>query len=49
MKSMDKRTGIALLLMAAGALLAVVGVLLNQPAQVMAKAVRVCLECVGIG
>lgn len=37
------------LLMAAGAALCLVGIAQGQPAQVMAKAVRVCMECVGIG
>jgi len=38
----------AVLLALAGALIAG-GCLLGQPASVMAKAVRICLECVGIG
>ena len=44
---MKRRGWITLLILAAG--LVVVGVLQGQPASVMAKAVRVCLECVGIG
>ena len=44
---MKRRGWLALLILAAG--LVVVGVLQGQPASVMAKAVRVCLECVGIG
>ena len=37
------------LLLALGAALAVFGAAQGQPSHVMAKAVRVCLECVGIG
>ena len=37
------------LAMACGAGLTAVGLLMNQNAAVMAKAIRVCLECVGIG
>ena len=40
---------ICFLLLGLGAALAVIGAALGQPAIVMAKAVRVCLECVGIG
>lgn len=39
----------ALLLLLAGIVLILAGIAGGQPAQVMAKAVRVCLECVGIG
>lgn len=49
MTPMEKRTEIAWLLMAAGGLLVFAGVIGNQPALVMAKAIRICLECVGIG
>ena len=34
---------------AAGAALMGIGIALGQPGLVMTKAVRVCLECVGIG
>ena len=44
---MKRRLGLLLLLAALG--LIAVGVAAGQPQQVMAKAVRVCLECVGIG
>ena len=32
-----------------GAILIVAGVILGQPAAVLAKAVRICMECVGLG
>ncbi len=44
-----KGNRLSLLLMGVGATLIAVGAALGQPAIVMAKAVRVCLECVGIG
>ena len=44
---MTGRTTAALLLF--GAALIAAGVWLGQPPAVMAKAVRICLECVGIG
>ena len=37
------------LLLVAGALLAALGLAQGQYAQVLAKAVKICLECVGIG
>lgn len=39
----------ALVLALAGAGLIAVGVALGQPGQVLMKAVRICMECVGIG
>lgn len=44
-----KRQCPALLLVAAGLTLILVGVAQGQPQQVLAKAIRVCMECVGIG
>ncbi len=44
---MKRRGWLAALILAAGLIAA--GCLAGQPASVMAKAVRVCLECVGIG
>ena len=45
---MKKNYPAALALAAAAALIAV-GIVQKQPAQVLAKAIRVCMECVGIG
>ena len=47
---MKKRKNLpALAAIAAAALLILAGIADGQPAAVMAKAVRICLECVGIG
>ena len=43
-----KRT-ISICLLAAGAALVAIGCSKGQPASVLAKAVTVCLECMGIG
>ena len=45
---MNRRNMTAVLL-ALGAVLTAVGVAAGQPAAVLAKAARICLECVGIG
>ena len=39
----------AWLTLAAALALIVLGIVQKQPAQVLAKAIRVCMECVGIG
>lgn len=44
-----RRNGFAWLLLAGAALLILTGITQGQPAQVLAKAIRVCMECVGIG
>lgn len=43
-----KRAAQWLLLLAAAALV-IFGIAQGQPEQVMAKAIRICMECVGIG
>ena len=43
----ERRIGAALLIL--GTALTGAGCLLGQPGAVLAKAVRICLECVGIG
>ncbi len=43
----DRLPGVLLLCL--GAALLVVGILTGQPGEVMAKAVRICMECVGLG
>lgn len=35
--------------LALAAVLIALGIVQGQPAQVLAKAIRVCMECVGIG
>lgn len=44
-----KRNGMTVILLALGGVLTAVGLALGQNSMVLAKAVRVCLECVGIG
>ena len=45
---MKKNLPAWLTILAAGVLIAY-GIVQNQPGQVLAKAIRVCMECVGIG
>lgn len=44
-----KRNLPAMMAIAAAALLVILGIAQGQPAQVMSKAIRICMECVGIG
>ena len=44
-----KSRAAAWLLMAAGLGLIGLGTALGHPAQVMARAIRICMECVGLG
>lgn len=39
----------AILLISAAVILIAVGVMLGQPGEVLRKAVRICMECVGLG
>ena len=45
---MKKNLPAWLTILSAGALIAF-GIVQKQPAQVLAKAIRICMECVGIG
>ena len=44
-----KKTGTGYVLAALGVALAGLGLALGQHGHVLAKAVRICMECVGIG
>lgn len=44
-----KKNAPAILLAALGLVLVGIGISQGQPAQVMIKAVRICMECVGLG
>ena len=47
---MDKRRNTAgWIVLTAGIILIAAGCILGQPDSVLAKAIRICLECVGIG
>lgn len=46
---MGKRNLISAAALTAALLLIAAGIRAGQPASVMAKAVRICMECVGIG
>lgn len=49
MEKMKRSHAAGLILLLAGAVLAVIGVAQGQCASVLAKAVRICMECIGIG
>lgn len=44
-----KRKKVAFVLMGVGAVFLVYGVLRGEAQVVLAKAIRICLECIGIG
>ena len=44
-----QRTILRVLALAAGVLCVGIGILRGEPAAVLQKAVRICLECIGIG
>lgn len=44
-----KRKNIFIVVIAAAVCLIAVGILQGQPIPVMEKAIRICLECIGIG
>ena len=44
-----KRNSPAMVIIAAAALLIIIGIVQGQPSQVMSKAIRICMECIGIG
>jgi len=44
-----KRKTVAIVLISAGAVFLVLGVLRGEAQVVLAKAIRICLECIGIG
>ena len=49
MEKMKRSRAAGLILLLAGAALTAAGLAQGQYASVLAKAVRICLECVGIG
>ncbi|MDD3400196.1 MAG: CD1871A family CXXC motif-containing protein [Eubacteriales bacterium] len=44
-----KKWILTIVIFLAGAALVTVGVCLGEPQSVLSKAVRICLECIGIG
>ena len=44
-----KRNLPAILFLIFAAALIVVGIIMNQPGSVLSKAVRICMECIGLG
>ncbi len=49
MRTFLKRNMKSLVILAAAAALIIAGLVMEQNAQVLSKAVRVCLECIGVG
>ncbi len=49
MKNRNSSRTAGFILLAAGAVLTAAGLLQGQYASVLAKAIRICMECVGIG
>ena len=45
---MSKRI-ITIFLISAGIILIIAGIVLKQPESVLAKAAKICMECIGIG
>ena len=43
------KNALTAVLLALGAILIAAGAAAGQPEQVLAKAIRICLECIGIG
>ncbi|SEW16827.1 hypothetical protein SAMN05216413_1359 [Ruminococcaceae bacterium KH2T8] len=44
-----KRNLTAILLIVCAAVLIIVGISMHQPESVLHKAVRICMECIGLG
>lgn len=49
MKKIKERNIYGILLALTGAVFMCIGIFKGEPASVMAKAIRICLECIGIG
>ena len=49
MKNTNSSRAAGFILIAAGVILTAAGLLQGQYASVLAKAVRICMECIGIG
>ncbi len=44
-----RKNVITFLVVAAGLILIIVGIILKQPLSVLSKAAKICMECIGIG